>query len=147
MKEQLSEVPLQATPGAPNAGLIVDMRVKLSILWVFAVLNYIYADVFTAMDSSSDNGSVTFSHGMMLGAAVFMETAIVMVPLARLLKYRANRWANSLAGLIHTLAVIGSLFVTGRMPASFYIFFACVESVTTSTIVWYAWKWTEVQSD
>jgi heme A synthase len=130
-----------------NAMRTADMRVKLSILWVFAVLNYIYADVFTALDSSSDNGSVTLSHGMMLGVAVFMETAIVMVPLARLLEYRANRWANILAGFIHTVAVIGSLFVTGKMPASFYIFFACVESVTTSIIVWYAWKWTEVQSD
>ena len=46
---------------AANA-TIADMRVKLSILWVFAVLNYIYADVFTALDSSSNNGSVTLSH-------------------------------------------------------------------------------------
>jgi hypothetical protein len=86
-------------------------------------------------------------HGMMLGAAVFMETAIAMVPLARLLKYRANRWANVLAGIIHTVAVMASLFVTGKMPASYYVFFASIESVTTSIIVWYAWKWTEVQID
>ncbi|HEY0758176.1 MAG TPA: DUF6326 family protein [Acidisarcina sp.] len=147
MKEQLPEMSSHAAPGAANPSRIADMRVKLSILWVFAVLNYIYADVFTALDSSSSTGSVTLSHRMMLGVAVFMETAIVMVPLARLLEYRANRWANVLAGFIHTVAVIGSLFVTGRMPASFYIFFAGVESVTTSIIVWCAWKWTEVQSD
>jgi hypothetical protein len=147
MKERLSEMSSRSTAGAANATLIADMKVKLSILWVFAVLNYIYADVFTALDPSSDNGSVRMSHGMMLGAAVFMETAIVMVPLARLLKYRANRWANVLAGIIHTVAVIASLFVTGKMPASYYVFFASVESVTTSIIVWYAWKWTEVQID
>ena len=84
---------------------------------------------------------------MMLGIAVFMETAMVMVPLARLLKYRANRWANILAGFIHTVAVLGSLFVTGKMPASYYVLFASIESVTTSIIVWCAWKWTEVQID
>jgi heme A synthase len=147
MKKELPEMSSHTVPDAANIRRAVDVRVKLSILWVFAILNYIYADVFTEMDSSSNNGSVTLSHGMMLGIAVFMETAMVMVPLARLLKYRANRWANILVGFIHTLAVLGSLFVTGKMPASFYIFFACVEIVTTSVIVWYAWKWTEVQSD
>jgi hypothetical protein len=147
MKERLSEMSSRSTAGAANATRIADMKVKLSILWVFAVLNYIYADVFTALDPSSDNGSVRMSHGMMLGAAVFMETAIVMVPLARLLKYRANRWANVLAGIIHTVAVIASLFVTGKMPASNYVFFASIESVTTSIIVRCAWKWTEVQID
>jgi hypothetical protein len=70
-----------------------------------------------------------------------------MIPLARLLKYRANRWANLVAGILHTVAVIVSLFVTGRMPAPYYIFFACVESMTTIIIVWYAWKWTEAEID
>ncbi len=111
MKERLSEVSSRTTTSAANTTSIADMRVKLSILWVF------------------------------------METAMVMVPLARLLKYRAKRWANVVAGILHTVAVIGSLFVTGKMPASYYIFFACVESVTTSIIVWNAWKWTEVQTD
>ena len=147
MRERLSAVSSRSTTSAANTTPIADMRVKLSILWVFAALNYIYADVFTALDPSSDNGSVRMTHGIMLGVAIFMETAMVMVPLARLLKYRANRWANVVAGILHTAAVIGSLFVTGKMPASYYIFFACVESVTTSIIVWNAWKWTEVQID
>ena len=142
MKERLSEVSSRSMPSAPNATRTADMRVKLSILWVFAVLNYIYADVFTALDPSSDNGSVRMSHGIMLGVAIFMETAIVMVPLARLLQYRANRWANVLAGILHTVAVIASLFATGKMPASYYVFFACIESVTTAIIVWVAWTWT-----
>ena len=74
MKEWLSEVFSRSTTSAANATPIADMRVKLSILWVFAVLNYIYADVFTALDPSSGNGSVRMSHGIMLGVAVFMET-------------------------------------------------------------------------
>lgn len=45
MTEQLPEVSSHAAPGTANARHIADMRVKLSILWVFAVLNYIYADV------------------------------------------------------------------------------------------------------
>jgi hypothetical protein len=48
MKERLSEMSSRSTAGAANTLPIADMKVKLSILWVFAVLNYIYADVFTA---------------------------------------------------------------------------------------------------
>jgi Family of unknown function (DUF6326) len=147
MEEQLSEVTTRSMNGTANATRVADMRVKLSILWVFAVLNYLYADVFTALDPSPNNGSVPMGHGIMLGVAAFMETAIVMVPAARLLKYQANRWANVFAGIIHTVAVIASLFATGKLPPSYYIFFACVEGMTTSIIVWYAWRWNEVPLD
>jgi len=106
----------------------------LSTLWIFAVMNYIYADVFTAMDPSAEGGSVRMSHGMMLGAAALMETAMVMVPLSRFLRYRANRWANIVAGVMHTMAVILSLFVGGAMPASYYLLVASVEVISTSFI-------------
>jgi len=141
MDEQLSELTTRSVKGTANATRVADMRVKLSILWVFAVLNYIYADVFTALDPSPNNGSVPMGHGMMLGVAAFMETAIVMVAATRLLKYQANRWANVVAGIIHTVAVIASLFATGKLPPSYYIFLACVEGITTSIIVWYEWRW------
>ena len=49
-------------------------------------MNYIYADVFMTMDPSAEGGSVRMSHGMMLGAAALMETAMVMVPLFSLPK-------------------------------------------------------------
>jgi hypothetical protein len=50
MKERLSETSSRSTTGAASATRIADMKVKLSILWIFAVLNYTYADVFTALD-------------------------------------------------------------------------------------------------
>ncbi len=80
-----------------------------------------------------------FAEGLVLGFAVLMETAIAMVLLSRVLKYRANRWANIIAGIIHTAAVFLSLFV--GTPALYYIFFATIEIACTLFIVWYAWKW------
>jgi hypothetical protein len=68
-----------------------------------------------------------------------METSIAMVLLSRVLKYRANRWANIIAGIINTAAVSFSLFA-GK-PAPYYVFFATIEIACTSFIVWYAWKW------
>jgi len=123
-----------------------DRKVILSTLWIFAILNYLYADVVGLMDSSllkeyltGSVGGLQITQGFLLIASILMETAIVMVLLSRVLKYRANRWANIIAGVIHTAAVSSSLFV--GTPTSYYIFFASIEIACTLFIVWYAWTW------
>lgn len=68
-----------------------------------------------------------------------METSIAMVLLSRVLKYRANRWANIIVGIINTIAVLASLLVA--TPALYYAFFGVIEIATTLTIIWYAWTW------
>ena len=122
------------------------MKVKLSLLWTFAMFNYLYADLMTLMDSSALKelmkgyaGPIQITQGFLLGAAILMETAIAMVLLSRVLKYRANRWANIIAGAIHTAAVFASMFV--GTPAPYYIFFGTIEIACTLLIIWYAWKW------
>ena len=80
-----------------------------------------------------------FEAGAVLAFSVLMETAIVMVLLARVLPYRANRVANILAGVIHTLAVALSTFV--GTPAPYYAFFAVIEIACTVFIIWYAFTW------
>ena len=83
-----------------------DIRVRLSVLWLFATLNYIYADVFFCIDVlGSGKGGQTvlhFSPGAWLGIAILMEIPIAMILLSRILKPRANRWANIVAGIIET---------------------------------------------
>lgn len=123
-----------------------DRKVILSTLWIFAVLNYIYADVFSLMDpvilkklTTGYIGPLHITQGFLLGAAVLMETAIAMVLLSRVLKYRANRWINIIAGAIHTAAVFSSMFV--GTPILYSIFFGTIEIACTSFIVWYAWAW------
>jgi hypothetical protein len=125
-----------------------DMKVRFSTLWIFAIFNYLYADIVTLMDPVflkqimvGQAGSFQITQGFLLGAAILMETAIAMVILSRVLGYGANRWANIIVGVIHTAAVISSVFVGGTMPALYYIFFATIEIVCTSLIVWYAWTW------
>ena len=125
---------------------IKDRKNWLSILWVFAVLNYVYADVFSLFflpNAQSEAGKM--AAGAVLGFAVLMETAIVMVVLARLLKRGANRWANIVAGAIHTLSVVASLF-GGTPPGLYMMFFATVEVACTLFIIWYAWTWPRPQA-
>ena len=116
--------------------LMEDVKIKLQTLWIFATFNYIYADVLTLFDKTV---ATNLSQGSLLGAAILVETAIVMVLLSRILPYKANRWANIIVGVINTLAVLISLTVA--TPALYYLFFAVIEIATTSFIVWYAWNW------
>lgn len=118
-----------------------DRKVILSTLWIFALLNYIYADIFTLFFNTEAQTEI-MTAGAVVGFAFLMETAIAMVLLSRILKYEANRWANIVAGVIHTALVSWSLSV-GTSPA-FYIFFAAIEILCTLFIVWYAWKWKPV---
>jgi hypothetical protein len=115
---------------------IGDRRMKFFTLWIFATFNYIYADVVTLFDKSV---VTSLSQTALLGAAILVETAIAMVLLSRVLKYKANRWANIIVGIINTVAVVASLLVA--TPALYYAFFATIEIATTLVIVWYAWTW------
>lgn len=130
---------------------MIDRKVLLSTLWIFALFNYMYADILTLMDPAvlqemmtGTADGIEMSQEMFLAGAILMETAIVMVVLSRVLKYRVNRWANIIAGVIHTLAVFGSMFV--GTPAMYYTFFAAIEIACTLLIIWLAWKWINPES-
>src|SRR6266700_7824722 len=116
----------------------MDKKVMLSTLWLFAMLNYTYGDVLTLM-APVKHCSIQLTQGFLLGASIFQEIPIAMVLLSRILKYRANRWANIIAGTIMTVALIATLFVA--VPTLYYVFFSIIEIACTAFIVWYAWRW------
>ena len=115
-----------------------DMKVRLSALWLFAMLTYTYGDVVTLMDPVK-HGSMQLTEGFLLGGSIFMMIPITMVLLSRILKYRASRWASIIAGTIMTASLAVTLFVA--VPTSYYVFFTVIEITCTALIVWYAWKW------
>jgi hypothetical protein len=122
------------------------MRLKLSLLWIFATVNYIYADVLTLMNpdllkgylTGSVNG-ISVTPGFLLAAGALVEIPMAMILLAWFLPFRANRWANIAAGSFMTVVQLASLFV-GK-PDPYYLFFSAIEIATTAAIVWLAWKW------
>lgn len=120
---------------------------RLSLLWVFAVLNYLYCDLMGLMDAdllkqylTGTVGGVHLTQGFLLGAAVLMEIPMAMVLLSSFLPHGVSRWANIVAGSVMTLVQAGSLLV-GSGPTVYYAFFSTVEIATTAFIVWYAWRW------
>ncbi|WP_437477099.1 DUF6326 family protein [Sorangium sp. So ce1014] len=123
-----------------------DMERLLSALWVFAMFNYLYADVVGLMDSTmlaqflrGQVDSLRITREFLLGAAVLMEIPIAMTLLSRVLPHRANRWANIVAGAVKT-AVVAATLMMGP-AAGYYLFFATIEIACTTLIVVLAFRW------
>ena len=126
----------------------MDMKSKLSTLWIFVSLNYLYCDVSSLMDPEllpqylrGNVHGLQFSPMFLLSAGILVEIFIAMVLLSRVLPYRANRWANIAAGIVMTTIQLATLFV--GVPTPYYAFFSAIEIATPAFIVWYAWNWTE----
>lgn len=129
-----------------------DIRERLSLFWLFALLNYLYADVIGLWDIiGTPNFHVHLPPWALMGSAVLMEIPIAMIVASRLLPFRANRLANIVAGVIVTvvngfLTYVPPLAGWGTTPAlSEYLFFATIETVCTSFVVWQAWTWEKMQ--
>jgi len=131
-----------------------DTKERLSLFWLFALLNYLYADVLALFDIvGSQDPAPHFSPWALLAVAVLMEIPIAMILASRLLPFRANRLANIIAGAIETLAVISMQFVYPLVSGAWhehmfpsYIFFGTLETVCTSVIIWEAWTWSGVEA-
>ena len=125
----------------------VDMRAKLSTLWIFVLINMIFADIFGFMLAdtlrnimASNADGITITPEFLLLAAVMTEISMVMVIASRLLPYRLNRWANILGGIFTIVYVVGLGSLTPH-----YIFIASIEVICSAWIVWLAWQWRETE--
>jgi hypothetical protein len=116
----------------------MDIRLKLSLLWIFLLINMAYADILSLMDATSPirnimAGAPMPSARLLAGAAV-METSIIIIILVQVLKRNVNRWVNIIIGIFNIL-----LIVTGG-HGLYYVFFASIDA-SILLIIWFAWKW------
>ena len=129
-----------------------DIKERLSQLWLFALLTYLYADVVALFAiAGRPNSFEPLPSWVLMGSAVLMEIPIAMILASRLLPFRANRIANIIAGVLLTsvngfATFVAPLLGLGRPPAfPEYLFFATLETVCTVAIIWQAWTWSEVE--
>jgi hypothetical protein len=116
-----------------------DVKVRLSTLWVFMLLNYLYCDVLTGFDPTVPRD---MSRDALLAASFLMEIPIAMVLLSRMLKYRPNRWANIIVGAFLVVVQVSTLFI-GSGPTAYYMFFSVIEVACLLFIVSTSWRWAE----
>ncbi|MHA2332568.1 MAG: DUF6326 family protein [Candidatus Hodarchaeales archaeon] len=127
----------------------INVKIKLSALWVTMMLLYLYADVFGFyipgyIEKIIAGEAPVGSQLSLLGAAILMVIPSVMVFLSLTLKAKANRWTNIIVGIVYTVVNILVNFLIELIslePNAYYILIAIVEAVLTALIVWYAWKW------
>jgi hypothetical protein len=68
-----------------------DTKERLSLFWIFALLNYLYADVLALFAfMGSPNSAPRVPQWALLGSAVLMEIPIAMIPACRLLPFRVE---------------------------------------------------------
>ncbi len=120
---------------------------KISTLWIVVLFNMIFADIlsfmypeFLAQITTGIVEGIKITPLFLLIAAIFVEIAIAMVYLTRVLSPRASRFANLVAVVIIILFVVGGGSLTPH-----YIFFATVEVITMLYIAYLAWTWRENQ--
>ena len=77
----------------------------------------------------------------MLVGAVMGQIGIAMIVLSRVLKYGINRWVNIVAALVNITYIWG-----GAASYLHYIFIATVETICLLLIIWFAWKWRNVEA-
>ena len=125
----------------------IDTRVLLSTLWIVVMINMLKADILSLYipGSAEEVAKTAASAGasipqLMLGGAIMGELAIAMIILSRVLKYGINRWVNIVMGTI-TIAYIWG----GAASYPHYLFIAGVETLCLLLIIWYAWKWRNVE--
>jgi hypothetical protein len=127
--------------------LKISVKIKISALWVAVMFCYTYADILAHMRSdileqflAGEVGGIPITPLSLLASAILMVIPIVMIFLSLALKAKVNRWANMILGIIYTVVIIATMFMTGGGWVYYYVF-AVVEAVFTALIVWYAWKW------
>jgi len=135
-----------------TAGILEDgkinVKIKLSALWVALVFFYLYNDVISFFRGdiieeviAGEVGGVQISQPFLFGMAALMAIPIFMVFLSLTLKAKVNRWVNIILGIFHIgLLVTITLLVPGETWA-YYALYMIFEVVFMALIVGHAWKW------
>lgn len=126
--------------------LPVTIRHKVSALWASVTLAYLYGDYFDLYVPGTVNGLASGDNNLnspttLLAASTSLLIPALMVCLSLLLRPRASRFLNLIAGVFFTIFV--GLVAANSIDSwhTFYVLYAVVEMCLTGSIVWLAWRW------
>jgi len=128
----------------------INVKMKLSALWVALMFLYIYADILSLFRPGLLEdmikglmGPFPVTQSSLFAAALLMIIPAVMVFLSLTLKSKVSRWANIIAGVLYTLVSINNGIGETWI---YYLAFVAGEIALSLLIVWYAWKWTNPEN-
>ena len=123
----------------------VNVKIKLSALWVALMFLYVYVDIFAFYKPGTIENILAgkvwefeITQAWALTALILMTIPSVMIFLSLILKPKVNRWANIIVAIFY---IVVSVTTPLGESWAFIWFGSIVEVVLLSLIVWYAWKW------
>lgn len=124
----------------------VDIKIKLSALWIATMFCYIYGDYFELYVpgklSSMIEGKMLplgpVSDGMLIGTSTMMAVQAVMAFFSLVAPPTLNRWLNVVFGLAFSFVVVMVITQGGWM---FYKLLGVIEIALLLALVWIAWNW------
>ncbi len=126
----------------------VNIKLKLSALWVSVMFCYVYGDFFSLfvpgriqnlMNGNSGTGHTT--PAMLLVYAILMTLPPLMIFLSLILRPKAGRLANLVTGALFTGVMLLVVTTSISRWMLFYTYLGIVEIIITCLIIGYAWKW------
>lgn len=117
----------------------IHPRIKLSCLWIVVLINMIFADIFSIMVELVNGNTIDITGNVktiMAIAAIITNIPILMIYLSWVLPYKTNRIANTIAGVLTIIYIVGGGSLTPH-----YIIIAAIEITVLVFIMSIAWKW------
>lgn len=130
-----------------TAGIMIDVRIILAVLWVAEVLSSLNGDTYrlnnpAILKSSLENaGSITVTPGLLLITSIIFVVPVFMSVLTLTLKHPVSRWANRIVGIVYAMITFGFCVLCLVLRSAGYEYvWATAQFVFTLLVVWYAWK-------
>ena len=123
-----------------------DVKIKLSVLWLFVGISFIAQVVLNilkpgtlAQVMAGNLEGMEITQEVMLVWAVMFLFPLVMAILSLALKDSINRWVNIIVGMVIViLCLIG--FVEYRADA-YAILILTTRIIVAASVIWLAYKW------
>jgi len=122
----------------------VNVRVKISALWISMLFVFAYVDLFSlyrpdfrAEVEAGQIGGFTVNQSFLLVTTAYVVIPSLMVFGAIVLRPRVNRIANIVLSLVYALTIIAG----GIGEWTYYILGSTIEVALLGAIVYYAWTW------
>jgi len=126
----------------------INIKVKLSALWISLMFCYIYGDFFSLfvpgwikglMNGQSGAGQIT--PWVLLSYAGLLSIPPLMIFLSLILKPKVNRIVNIVVGIFFTMVMLLVVGTSIDKWMIFYIYLGVIEIIICSLIVSQAWLW------
>jgi len=125
--------------------LKINVKIKLSALWITLMFCYSYADVLgfyspgnLAEILSGEIAGVPLTQEMLFAMAIMMALPILMVILSLILMPKVNRALNIIIGIFQIVILFATFLNT---ITAYYVVLAGIEFVCLVLVIWFAFKW------